>query len=201
MKNTPRLVQKRLFIVLASVVILVVGTCAYLSFDGTTTVKELYYAHKARTVLAQENLLLKNPLRKLGFTSITRGDNENCIDYSTFIVSSLPGGPVDKIQCSAEIKSYKVFDNENDVNKAVEAAQEISLLMEQNGWKRGNYELGTWFKGVLNKADYSPDAYHYKYVDDKFCVIDFFVAYSNPKPPAVQAIFTCTTPENNPPLI
>lgn len=178
-------------VVAAAVVLLFAALFAY--FDGVAKIKRIYYGYKVRAALDAENQKLKEPLKLLGFTNIEGGDS-TC-EYAEKY--GYPGLPLD---CRADLRSYMVFNDEAQKERTISAAEELSKLLEANGWKRGSsdYEISKWFKDVTSGTDWNADAYHYKYFDNTYCVLDFFVAYSNPKPPAVNAVFLCNTPELHP---
>ncbi|MEO6761103.1 MAG: hypothetical protein ABI220_01850 [Candidatus Saccharimonadales bacterium] len=177
-----------LSIILAVVIILAL----FFTLGGVSKIKKIYYGHKSRSALSSESKKLGDPLKSLGFTDI-KGSNSLCqythkANYSGKMLG-----------CITELKSYTVFPNKTSKDSAILAASKLSAALEKDGWHRGNYEVGEWFKDVLNGVDYNPDAYQYKYSGNTFCVLDYFVAYSNPKPPAVSVTFSCTTPEIHPP--
>lgn len=178
---------------LISAVVFAVFIALFLSLGSVDRAKRLYYAQKAEASLSDENKKLNEPLTALGFTNI-EGGNATC-QYMEIAEYSR-----NTLECTAELKSYAVFSDESSKNKAITASENLSKLLVQNGWQQGQYEVSKWFKDVLNKVDYNPDAYHYKYFGKTFCVLDFFVAYSNPSPPAVNVLFRCTTPQTEPPV-
>lgn len=181
------------YLLLGILGVLVVFIGLFLLFDGVNDTKRIYYGYKSRVALSDENKKLGDPLKALGFTD-TEGGNSVC-EYIE--KANYEGRPLD---CTAELKSYQEFSDDSAKNKAISASESLSESLKQNGWQQGNYEVGKWFKDVLNGVDYNPDAYHYKYFGNTFCVLDFFVAYSSPKPPAVNAMFRCTVPETHPPI-
>ncbi len=180
-------------VVLLTFIILAAAIALFLVFGGVDKTKKAYYGYKSRSALSNESRKLGDPLRALGFTNI-EGGKSICQHMEK---AGYTGKPLD---CTTELKSYVVFADDASKTKAIGAAEKLSSSLKQNGWQQGNYEVGKWFKDVLNKVDYNPDAYHYKYFGNTFCVLDFFVAYSNPKPPAVNADFRCTVPEIHPPI-
>jgi len=175
----------------ALLVLVAVGVVLFITLGGVEKGKRIYYGYKSRAALSAENKKLGEPLKALGFTKIN-GGNSVCQYIEKY---GYEGRPLD---CTTEINSYQVFADEESKLKAVQAAKNLSKTLKQNGWQQGNYEVGQWFQNVLNRVDYNPDAYHSKYFDKTFCVLDFFVAYSNPSSPAVNAVFTCTAPETRP---
>lgn len=187
----PKITRKR--IVVASLVFVLVVVVLFLALGGVKTTKRIYYGYKSRTALSNENKKLGEPLKALGFTSI-EGGNSVCQYFEKFGYENKP------LDCTTTLKSYQVFSDDAAKSRAAEAAGTLSRLLKQNGWQQGNYEVGKWFQDVTNKVDWNPDAYHYKYFDDTFCMLDFFVAYSNPNPPAVNAEMRCTVPEIHPPI-
>ena len=182
-----------LYILAALIAVVLIGVYLFFRLDGPEKVRRMYYGYKSRSALSSENEKLGEPLRAIGFTNI-EGGNSVCQYIQKY---GYQGNPID---CTAELKSYQEFNNEASKNQAVNAAQNLSTALKENGWQQGHYEVGKWFKDVTTGTDWNPDAYHYKYFDKTFCVLDFFVAYANPRPPAVQATMRCTTPEEHPPI-
>jgi hypothetical protein len=186
--------KRMLLVLLAALLVILLATAAvFMALGGVENAKKVYYGYKTRSALSKENKDLGEPLKALGFTNI-EGGKSICEHIEKF---GYTGKPLD---CTAILKSYQVFSDETSKTKAVTAATKLSSALKQRGWKQGNYEVGTWFKDVMSGVDYNADAYYYKYVDKTFCVLDFFVAYSNPKPPAVSVQFRCTVPEIHPPV-
>ena len=176
---------------LAAVVVVAVG--AFIAFGGVSKPQRVYYGYKSQQALNNENQKLGEPLKALGFTNIEGGKGV-CQNIEK---AGYTGKPLD---CTATFKTYRVFNDQASKDRAITAAAQLSTLLKQNGWHQGNYEVGKWFKDVLNHVDYNADAYHYKYYGNTFCMLDFFVAYANPKPPAVNVLFSCTDPEKHPPV-
>jgi hypothetical protein len=177
----------RMYAYLALVVVLASVAVAALAVSTPKKVREAYYAHKVKSSLSSETEKLGNPLKELGFTDIK--EQTNCSYYPKMGYQGRP------LSCTTQQQSYVVFNSDSAKNKANAAAANLSKLMSQNGWHQDDPSIADWFKGVTNKVDYYPDDYNYKYSDNTFCVLDFFEAYSNPKPPAASVVFTCTTPE------
>jgi hypothetical protein len=185
-----RLPSKKTLIII--LFILVIGIAVFVGLKGVESTKRLYYNYRVRSTLARENKKLGEPLKALGFTDI-KGGKPVCYSLEAYADQAA------RLSCSTELQSYAVFSDDASKSRAISAAEQLSAKLKQNGWEQGNYEIGTWFKDVLNGVDYNPDAYHSKYFGNTFCVLDFFVAYSNPNPTAVNVMFNCTIP-GTPPL-
>jgi len=188
-KTTPKRLSKKQLLAIGISSILAGAVILFCTLGVSTKIKHIYYEHQARHALSDQNDKLGKPLEALGFTNIQK---------STSCENSYGSNQI--FNCVTELRSTKVFGDHASQSKAIAAATQLSANLKQNGWHQGNYEVGNWFKDVLNKVDYNADAYHYKYFGKTFCVLDFFVAYSNPQPPAVNAVLSCTTPVLNPPV-
>lgn len=196
MRNMQRTWHSRYTVTLVSavavIVLLAVGVVVY---SRTEKGRRMYYAYKAQTAFASQNRKLGEPLRALGFTEFQGGVSQ--CDYIEKY-----GYDGKTLDCSVVVKSYKVFSDEASKARAVNAAKELSSKLDANGWRRGNYEIGAWFRKVTDGGDSNADAYYHMYnaKSKTFCVLDFFVAYSHPEPSAVSVTFSCTVPESHPPV-
>lgn len=145
---------------------------------------------QVESVLKQQNDELNNPLDRLGFTDIA--ENKKCAKQVT--VSS-DGKEV--TVCTIQWTANKTFSNSESIETAKQAALGLEEMLLNFGWQiRDEPELrvGAWFDGVLSGKDWYPDAYSVKTIGNKQCILDYFVAYSNPATPTVRADFSCTTP-------
>lgn len=194
MKKTKQKPTKR-HILLGALLAVAAASIIFLALGGVNEIKKIYYHNKATSALSTENRKLGEPLKTLGFTDIEQ-PAPVCQYMKKY---GYEGNPLD---CTAGLKSYKVFSDDASKSQAINAAQKLSGLLQQNGWHQGDDEdeVGKWFQDVLNGVDYRADAYHYKYFGNTFCILDFFVAYSNPNPPAVNTELRCTVPETHPPI-
>ncbi len=180
-------------IILLTIFVLGFGAALYFAHKDRNeeAARRSFYSKKAEASLKDENAKLGEPLKALGFTDIKQGE-ALCNDVNKNGPLGSPG------DCNTTMTSYRDFPDETVKATTIQAAEQLSLTLEQNGWQRGNYELGQWFKDVLNGVDWNPDAYHQKFFDETLCVIDFYVAYSNPSTPAVNATFNCSAPATDP---
>ncbi|HWZ65316.1 MAG TPA: hypothetical protein VNX65_00795 [Patescibacteria group bacterium] len=185
--------SKKTSVILFIALTLTVFVTLFFALDGVNKTTRLYYGYKSRVILLAENKRLGKPLVALGFTNVEGGQ-----PICQYIEKHGYTGKT--LDCTAELTGYKTFTDSTSKARAIDAAQKLSIALNKNGWHQGNYEVGKWFKDVLGNVDYNPDAYSYKYSGNTFCTLDFFVAYSNPRPPAVNVKFRCTAPETHPPI-
>jgi hypothetical protein len=184
---------KKLHLYIVLVAILAAAAVLLLAMNTPKKVKEIYYKHKVESAMASESKKLGDPLKTLGFTDVKT--KSSCNYYPK---AGYQGNP---LSCVVEKQSYVVFGSNDSKNTANTAAANLSTLLNQNGWKqREDLKVDKFFKGVTSKVDYYPDAYTYKYFGNTLCVLDFYEAYSNPKPPAASVVFTCSSPESHPPI-
>lgn len=180
--------KKQVFLIV--LVAVAFAAVLFWALGGVERAKTAYYGREVRAALTTENTKLGDPLKTLGFSDIK--------NKSTCAESDVPAGD-SRLTCSAGKESYTVFQDEAAKTLAITKAKELSNQLKLNGWHQGDYEVSKWFEDVLNnKADYNPDAFHFKDLGEIFCVLDFFVAYSNPATPAIRATIDCNeiTPGN-----
>jgi hypothetical protein len=184
---------KKLHLYIVLVAFLAAAAVLLLAMHAPKKIKEIYYKHKVESSMASESKKLGDPLKALGFTDVKT--KSSCNYYPK---AGYQGNP---LSCVAEQQSYVVFGSSDSKNKVNTAAANLSTLLSHNDWKqREDLKVDKFFKGVTSKVDYYPDAYIYKYFDNTLCVLDFYEAYSNPKPPAASVVFTCSAPESHPPI-
>jgi hypothetical protein len=190
--KTKKRLSGKLYLFIGLVVILAAAAAILLALNSPRKVREFYYGHKVKTAMDKESNKLGDPLKSLGFTDVKT--RSSCKYYPK---SGYQGNP---LTCSVEKQSYKVFADEASKGQAIAAAQKLNVLLNQKGWHQGSTHVAKWFDGMVHKVDYYPDAYNFKYTGDMYCVLDFYEAYSNPKPPAASVVYTCTAPEKHPPI-
>src|SRR5437763_986815 len=117
----------------AILVIILVTLGLFLFWGGGKDIGRVYYGFKSRQALSSENHKLGQPLKALGFTDIDA--SESICQYEQKY--GYNGKPLD---CTAVLKSYRVFSDDASKASAKAAAQKLSSLLEQDGWQRGNYE-------------------------------------------------------------
>jgi hypothetical protein len=156
-----------------------------------SNIKRIYYGHQASSAFSTALTNLRSPLNTFGFQNI-EGTSSKCVDESIYGYATL------RLQCSAMHQAYVVIGN-NPVqkNSFVAKAEELDMLLKQSGWtENGNTTptIGQWFQGITSGKDWYSDEGAYENVGNQHCGLDFFVAYSSPKPPAFTLQLACSSP-------
>lgn len=103
-----------------------------------------------------------------------------------------------QLQCSVSEDPYIVIGKSvSSKNHFVAQAAKLDNLLKKNGWTETANATPTikqWFEGITSGKDWYPDEGAYKNIGASHCSIDFFLAFSNPKPPAFNLQASCTAP-------
>jgi hypothetical protein len=156
-------------------------------------IERTYQTYQMTSAFKHELAPLRSHLEALGFSELDRIKSQ-CINQKS------PSGAIDPgLTCSASLDGYVEVGNDKDrLAKLNAAAQALSKAFDQNGWRqREDYKTVDWFKAISQNVDYQPDQLNVKQLDDKTCTIDFYTAYSNPKPIAFSLQATCHKPKIN----
>jgi len=175
-------------IALGTLVILVLLTFALRGWLRVTVIPKtiglLYMPGISSTFEKQDNTL-GHPLQSLGFQNVAT--KKHCLKMIA------QGYHVD-IDCIAIQQGYVVLPSSAEgIAKEQQAAAKIQSALQASGWQGGSngVTVTSLIDGTTQGKDYSPDAYYEKTVGKNHCIFDIFIAYSNPKPPAISIQFFC----------
>lgn len=160
----------------------------FLLLGGYKPLTQLYYSLKAGSVHRQQFSKLSEPLTTFGFANAKSSDPQ-CT------MTQIYGYDGDKLLCNTNQNQYKEIGE----NKAgfVASAQQLDELLAANGWKtmsNSAKNFAEWMKTVASGTDYNTDINATKTVGNAECILIMTVAYSNPKPPAINTNIGCNTP-------
>ena len=189
-KNKNNNVQIILIVFL--LIVLAVGSYI-LFFGGNKQIKKMYYSRKVMRAFNDEKNKLGPSITGLGLTDTKKLEPE-CKEIEK------TGESNKSINCTVTYNKATTYDSADAVSKALGNAKILSQQLSSQGWVKGNYDIDQWFSEVLNKVDYNPDATFERLNNNTLCVLQFTVAYSNPKPPAVNVNYSCSTPETKTPF-
>lgn len=159
-----------------------------------------YTRYKIENTISSELKPLESVLSSLGFGNLKELDT-NC-GYNTYKWEpNLLGGAADithsdgtYFECSSGIDRYIVVaEGTSNRSELVKHANELSVALQSNGWKsREDLLTVPWFENIAKDVDYQPDQLNTKKVGNFDCIIDFFTAFSKPKPTAISMRAYCT---------
>ena len=188
-KASPR----KKFIWIIAVLVVVAALAAVLTQKAWYPhAQRAYYTAQAKSALSSERNTLKDPFLSLGFTNVN-GPKNACTYGPEYGYSGT------KLTCTSTLQSYTVLPA-SDQDRSVLNTSAILLagLLVEDGWKSGTTPLNEWMRSLTAGADNLPDQFNYKHTGDMYCTLDYSVAYSKPKPAAMNVVMECATPESKP---
>jgi len=154
-------------------------------------VKELYYAHEAKSSFSNQLTNLRDPLNTFGFNGIT-SEHAKCLNESVYLYNTK------QLQCTSSYDAYVVIGTSQVAkNNFVAKAAELDQLLKKYGWTEtanATPNIADWFQGITSGKDWLPDEGAYRNVGKTSCALDFMLAFSNPKPPAFNLQMACSSP-------
>jgi len=190
-KHFPRM-NKRAFII-SLVIIILLGVAGAYQFGRSTVVPgvaRVVYGGGMRSVYEHELSALGDPSKSL------LGSHKMA---DTRCVSQYEGVRV-HVDCSVSLQNYGLLPQDDKGKKStIEAANALETSLTQSGYQTGvdGYTNGVTVRslvtGTYEGKDYSPDAYYAKKIGDVFCSFQITIAYSNPKPPAINMVHSCVS--------
>lgn len=137
-----------------------------------------YEKERIKRTLTSQIKDLEAPLERMGFSLSN-------------IKAACERGEGSDLYCNARVNSFVVIrSTPEELNQ--QAAQ-LSDLLNQHGWhQRPDYPTKDWFNKISQQVDYQPDQLNTKTVDGMDCTVDFFTAFSKPKPAAVTLSADCS---------
>ena len=131
------------------------------------------------------------PLNQLGHNKISR-------PKSKCVYTQVYGYEGNQLMCSTNENQFKEIGTDKDERaKFIEAASRLDEKLQTNGWKTESNSAKSfkeWIQAVASGTDYKTDINATKTVNGTTCMLVMTVAYSNPKPPAINTSLNCTTP-------
>ena len=171
--------------------VLVVVFVLFLSFNGAYKTKRLFYGYTTRHSFADQFGELKVPLNTFGFKDLGKVSSSCSMEDIAYYKKP-------QLQCVAAQQMYTVIGSDKPaLENFVSQAKELDKLLAQKGWKTQSNARPTfeqWFSDMVKGIDYNPGIGALKSTHTTHCEIQVAVAYSNPKPPAIQADLTCNSP-------
>ncbi len=193
-----RKLEKKTAIILISLLVILVSAVVFL-FPAKRWFNQTYYRKKAEHTVNSQIRPLKDVLKSLGFTDLSRLDTK--CGYTTYEPihegdTQYSGGTY--FECSSGIdRLIKVPTDTAGKNSFNQNAAKLSQALQANGWQsRPDYPTIPWFKKISQGVDYQPDQLNKKKVGDFECIVDFFTAYSKMynEEPAISVRIFCDRP-------
>lgn len=176
--------------ILAAVIILGVAACGATYHDRITQkIDKIRYGFEASHAFDEEVSTLSQPLLTFGIKKNmpSKCDMEQIYQYAT-----------PQLQCSVSENPYTLIGGSQTAkSRFVQQAGKLDALFEQNGWtetKNMTPSIRQWFQGITSGKDWYTDDGAFKNIGNSHCSVDFFVAFSNPKPPAFTMQTSCSAP-------
>lgn len=160
----------------------------FLALGGYKIVRQAFYAYKAGSVHRREFSKLSEPLATFGYSNAKSSDPECTI-------TQIYGYTGDSLLCSTYQNQYKEIGK--DKTAFVASAAQLDTLLAANGWKTESNSaknFAQWMNAVASGTDYNTDINATKTVGNAECIVIMTVAYSNPKPAAINTNLGCSTP-------
>lgn len=153
--------------------------------------REVYYGYEAESAFSTQLTDLRGPLNTLGFRNINSAT-------SICRTETIAGYSKPQLNCASSLNKYVVIGTSLSAkNNFVAQANKLDQLLKQYGWtedKNVTPTIAEWFEGITSGKDYYPDDGAYLTSGNTNCSMDFFVAYSNPGPPAFNLAMGCSSP-------
>lgn len=201
-KYVPKL-SKRAFvgILVAAIAAMGLGFYQFGRSGLVPGVAKIVYGSSLRGLYEDERKALGDPSRVLlGVSS----------DAELTCVSIYEGIKV-HVSCDTAMQQYgQLRQGQEGKLAATNAASEVEKALVQSGYEKGidggsnGVTLSSLIGGTYQGIDYSPDAFYSKKVGDALCTFQVTVAYSSPKPAAINVRHVCTRefdPFGVPPMI
>jgi hypothetical protein len=161
----------------------------FLALGGYKIVRQAYYSYKAGSVHQREFSKLSEPLARFGYKNAKSSDPQ-CT------VTQIYGYGGDSLLCNTNQNQYKEIGK--DKAAFVASAEQLDALLNTNGWKTESSSAKNfteWINAVTSGTDYNTDINATKSIGNAKCIVIMTVAYSNPKPPAINTTLGCNTPD------
>jgi len=159
---------------------------------------------RAERSVKEELAPLRASLTALGFTNLSELDTKCATTQPPEPTvnpqhpNDIPDAPIPVFECSSGVNRYVVLPADAAGKTAfIRQAQELSRTLRANGWtSREDYPTVPWFQSVAGGVDYQPDQLNTKNIGNVHCMVDFFTAFSKPKPPAISLQASCNTADS-----
>lgn len=153
--------------------------------------REVYYSYQTESAFSTQLNNLRDPLNTFGYKGINSVTSicktEMIAQYSTA-----------QLICESSLNKYVIIgNNQSAKNNFIAKAKELDQLLSKYGWtedKNAAPTIANWFQEITSGKDYLTDEGAYRTGGGSSCSIDFFVAYSNPSPPAFNLEIGCNSP-------
>lgn len=145
----------------------------------------LFYLGGVQSVVDSQSASLNDPLRSLGFSSIST--NKSCnLELAQSIHT--------EVDCDTTEQSYVKLPTGTAFASEERVTASLQSHLAALGWQAGSngITLTSLIDGTAKGIDYSPDANYEKIVGKhNDCVLDVMIAYANPQSPAIRGTFSC----------
>jgi hypothetical protein len=163
----------------------------FLIIGGYRIIGRIYSGIKVSYVHGSQFGSLAEPLNQLGYSKISR-------PKSKCVYTQVYGYEGNQLMCSTNENQFKeIGTDKNEQAKFTEAAAQLDEKLQTNGWKTESNSAKNfkeWVQAVAGGTDYKTDINATKTINGTTCMLIMTVAYSNPKPPAINTNLNCTTP-------
>jgi hypothetical protein len=150
----------------------------------------IFYRSKVNDVLEKQNQLLGKPMTEI--YASTAPSKTQC--YPGYIQNIHV-----QVDCQATYQAYtKLPQDDTGKQHMLATIKTTEASLANQGYHHGSngVTLTSLVNGTYQGKDYSPDAFYEKVIGSYDCILDTFIAYSNPQQPAINSMFMCVRTVN-----
>lgn len=191
----PLFTYKRLSIVLAAIILLMVGALhTRIQANIAPVLAKPFYMKSVKTTMLDQSAALKGPMVLLYGESPggVPKEKNNCN-------AGTVQGIHTQVICQSTLDGYtKLPQDAAGKQRVTTNVQVIEAALKANGYTAGSNDvtLTSLVMGTYEGKSNSPDAFYEKVTGDYDCIFDTNVAYSDPKPAAIHSSFSCARTVN-----
>jgi hypothetical protein len=144
---------------------------------------QVFHGHSVQTTLDKQIRTLGDPLSSLKYINAkTQPSQCTLVRASSFRT---------EVDCTASVKAFGPVSSDTQTLRTNAAALQAKL--DAAGWGGNpNMTLIQFINGITAGADNQPDATYTHYFGKDLCMLSTTTAFSKPKPPAMNTVFSCS---------